>query len=344
VDLSWLLVDEEVMMRWVPALAAFAASLAVLLLIRHFALRIARRGASGPESFSAVLAEAVSVPSILWALAAAIDFSLPFANLTRRQSELAGQWIGAFIIVSITLVAATFAVRLLTAYGARRNLPFAIAGLSHTLIRVVIGTIGLMTLLSNFGRSITPLLTALGVGGIAVALALQDTLANFFAGIHILVEQPISVGDLIRLEGGQEGKVGDIGWRTTRIRTAANDMVVVPNTKITTGILLNYSKPTERTVGIVPLVAAHGADTAEVMRIALEEAARTKEVLADPAPLCLFDPGLLPTHLEFKLIVNLASRADMGEPLSGLRMRLLDRFRAAGVRLPEPGILHADRR
>jgi small-conductance mechanosensitive channel len=343
VNRSWWLVDEKAMLRWVPALAAFAAALAVLLVVRYLVLRIARRRASGPGSFLSVLAEAVSFPSVLWALAAAIDFSLSFANLTKRQAELADQWIGAFIIVSITLVAAAFAVRLLTSYGTRRGLPFAVAGLSHTLIRVAIGTIGLMTLLANFGKSITPLLTALGVGGIAVALALQDTLANFFAGIHILVERPISVADLIRLEGGQEGTVSDIGWRTTRILTLNNDVVVVPNSKITAGILLNYSKPSERTVGIVRLVTAHGADTAEVMRIALEEAARTKAVLAEPKPLCLFDPGVLPTHLEFKLIVNLANRADLGEPLSGLRMRLLDRFRAAGIPLPEPGILHADR-
>ena len=340
---SWWLLDEKLALRWIPPLAAFGVALLSLLVVRHLALRIARRRASGPGSFLSVFAGAISFPSVLWALAAAIDFSLSFANLTKRQAELADQWIGAFIIVSITLVAASFATRMLTVYGGRRGIPFAVAGLSQTLIRVAIVAIGLMSLLANFGKSITPLLTALGVGGIAVALALQDTLANFFAGIHILVEEPISVGDLIRLESGHEGTVSDIGWRTTRVRTGSNDMVVVPNSKITTGTLVNYSRPDDRTAAEVTLVVAHEAGADDVCRIALEEAALTKGVVPTPEPACLCDPGVLPTHLQFKLIVNVASRAEQGRVLSDLRMRVLERFRAEGVPLPVPGIFHADR-
>jgi small-conductance mechanosensitive channel len=181
------------------------------------------------------------------------------------------------------------------------------------------------------------------VGGIAVALALQDTLANLFAGIHILVERPIFVGDLIRLEGGQEGTVTDIGWRTTRVRTGTNDMVVVPNTKITSGILVNYSLPDFRTVAEVLVPVGHRADAEQVRRIALEEAARVEGVLADPAPLFLCDPGVLPTHLQFKLVVQIANRLAMGRVQSDIRTRLLERFRAEGVPLPDLETVHAHR-
>jgi small-conductance mechanosensitive channel len=343
VQRSWWLVDEKLAMRWGPPLAAFGAALLVLLVLRQLVVRIARRRAAGPGSFLAVFAGAISVPSVLWALAGATDFALSFADLTKRQSELADQWIGAFIIVSITLVAASFAARVLALYGERHAMQFAVAGLTQTLIRVAIGAVGLMSLLANFGKSITPMLTALGVGGIAVALALQDTLANFFAGIHILVEEPISVGDLIRLESGYEGIVSDIGWRTTRVRTGSNDMVVVPNSKITTGTLVNYSRPDRRTAAEVSIVVAHEADAAEVCRMALEEAALTKGVLPRPEPVCLCDPGVLPTHTQFKLIVNVASRDELGGVVSDLRIRLFERFRADGVPLPAPGICHADR-
>ena len=117
-------------------------------------------------------------------------------------------------------------------------MPLAMAGLTRTLTRFAVLATGLLVLLAYLNISITPMLTALGIGGLAVALALQDTLANFFAGLHILVERPIFVGDYIRLESGQEGVVTDIGWRTTRIRTLSANMVVVPNTKITSGTLL----------------------------------------------------------------------------------------------------------
>src|SRR4030095_2322700 len=101
---------------------------------------------------------------------------------------------------------------------------FAVAGLSRTLIYIFVFSIGLLVLLSEFDVKITPILTALGVGGLAVALALQDTLANLFAGIHILVEEPISLGATIRLASGEEGVVTDIGWRTTRVRNGSNNV------------------------------------------------------------------------------------------------------------------------
>ena len=336
-------VDEKLAMRWGPPLAVFGAVLAATLLLRYLLLRLIRGSTAGPKSSAAIFAETVSFPSILWALAAAVDYSLGSAELTPRQTRLADEWIGAFLIVSLTLVALSVSVRMMTRYGEKQGRPFAAAGRSRALIRVVVVAVGLMSLLANFGKSITPLLTALGVGGLAVALALQDTLANFFAGIHILVERPIFVGDPIRLADGQEGVVTDIGWRTTRVRNGANDMVIVPNSKITAGTLVNYNSPDRREVAELAILVAHGADPAQVCRIALAEAAAVTCVLPEPAPVCLCDPGVLPTHLQFKLLVNVACRGEQGAVLSEIRLRLLDRFRAERVPLPNPEVVHANR-
>lgn len=339
----WLLEEKQLMLLVQPAVV-FGIALAVILVLRYVILRAIRRNATGPTSSAAVFLDAIRLPSILWALACALEIALRFADLTPRLEELIPKWIDAFVIISLTLVAMSAVVRMMTAYGERQGMPFAVAGLSRTLIRLVIIAVGLMTLLKNFGIDITPLLTALGVGGLAVALALQDTLANFFAGVHLLVERPISVGDLIRLENGQEGVVSDIGWRTTRVRTGGNDFVVAPNVKITSGILVNYSQPENRAVAEIPVLVAHNADPEQVRHIALEEAGSTEGVLNDPAPVCLFDPGVLLTHLQFKLLVNVASRAEQGRVTSEIRMRLLRRFRAEGVPLPSPELIHADRR
>jgi len=336
---TWLL-EERHLMHLVQPAVVFAISLAVMLSVRYVILRFLRRTNTGPSGI--LLLDTIRFPSILWALAAALEISLRFAELSERLAKRADLWIGAFIILSLTLVAMSTAVRLMMAYGERQGMPFAVAGLSRTLIRVVVAMIGLMTLLAHFEQPITPLLTALGVGGLAVALALQDTLANFFAGIHLLVERPIFVGDLIRLESGQEGEVSDIGWRTTRVRTGGNDIVVVPNTKITSGILVNCSLPEKRTATDIPVMVAHDADPEQVRRIILEEAGRTEGVLAEPAPLCFCDPGVLLTHMQFKLIFNVANRADLGRIASDIRMHLLRRFRAEGVPLPNPEILRAD--
>jgi small-conductance mechanosensitive channel len=318
---------------WVEPAVVFGIALVAALVVRYLLLRVLERR----NVFSGVFAATVRFPSVLWSLAAALAVAVEYTDLPRKYAGRTSLWIGAFVIISLTLVAASVAVRMLSQYGERQGMPFAAAGLSRALIRVLVFALGAAWLLAHFERwkGITPLLTALGVGGIAVALALQDTLANFFAGIHILVERPIVVGDSIRLESGQEGVVTDIGWRTTRVRTGGNDMVVAPNTKITSGILVNYSLPERRTTAEVQILVSHKADAEQVRRIALEEAARVEGVLADPAPLFLCDPGVLPTHLRCKLVVQIADRSALGRIQSEIRTRLLARFRDEGVPLPE---------
>jgi small-conductance mechanosensitive channel len=319
---------------WVEPGAVFAIALAIALLVRYLLLRSVSRAAAAANSLAEIFQESVRWPSLLWALAAAIASAVEY--LPPHNVEKAHRWIGAVVIVSLTLAASTFLVRTVAAYAARQGVRAAGAGLSLALVRVVVFALGGTWLLLDLGwsKGITPLLTAFGVGGLAVALALQDTLANFFAGIHILVERPIFVGDTIRLEGGQEGVVTDIGWRTTRIRTASNDMIVAPNVKITSGILVNFNLPTLQTAAEVLVLASNDADPDLVRGIALEEAADADGVLAEPAPLFLCDPGVLATHLQCKLIFHVRERSAMSLIQSEVRMRILNRFRAEGVPLP----------
>ncbi len=328
---------------WVEPAIAFGIALVTTLLLRQLILRSISRRAHGPKSYPAMFVATVRLPSILWALAAALALAMRYVDLPKRYAGMPAEWIGGFVIASLTLVAMSIAVRALSEYGERQGMPFAAAGLSRALIRVLVVALGGTALLANFGVQITPLLTALGVGGIAVALALQDTLANLFAGIHILVERPIFVGDFIKLEGGQEGVVTDIGWRTTRVRTGGFDMIVVPNTKITSGILVNHSLPDRRTLAEVAVAVSLRADPEQVRRIALEEAAAAEGVSKDFAPVFLCDPGVLPTHLQFKVIVQVADRLTQARVQSEIRMRLLARFRDEGVPLPDLDTVHAYR-
>jgi len=316
-------------------LVAFVLTLAGALLARRVLLRVIERRGRDPKSFTSVFLQTIRVPSFFWALAATFAVRVKFADLPADTADRAVMWIWAFVIVSLTLVASSVLIRAVTDYGERQQMPLAIAGLSRTLIRIFVYATGGVILLRNvFDKDITPWLTALGVGGLAVALALQDTLANFFAGIHILVERPIFVGDLIRLEGGQEGVVADIGWRTTRVRTGGSDTVVVPNTKITSGILVNYSVPDPGGAAELALLVAHEADPGLVCALAVEEARRVEGVLDSPPPVCLCDPGVLLTHTQFKLVVRVANRKEQARVLSEIRMRVLARFRAEGVPLP----------
>jgi small-conductance mechanosensitive channel len=314
--------------------AIFGVALAIALLLRHLALRILSSRRYPKADFSAVFVQAVRMPSMLWCFAAALKVALLYAPLSQAEMYWASKGIGAFIIVSASLVAASVLVRMIAVYGERNQMAFAGAGLSQTLINVVVWGIGALILLRHFDISVTPLLTALGVGGLAVALALQDTLANFFAGVHILVEAPIRVGDFIRLSSGEEGVVSDIGWRTTRVHTGSNNTIVIPNTKITSGILTNFSLPEGRVVADIPILVSLDAEPDQVAGIAMEVATNTAGVLEEPSPVVMFDPGVLLTHLQMKLSVHVATQMEKDSVQSRIKVALLHRFREEGVPLP----------
>ncbi len=152
------------------------------------------------------------------------------------------------------------------------------SGIVQTAVRGVIVLLALLILLDTAGVSITPLIASLGVGSLAVALALQSPLANFFAGIQMLAARPIEVGHYIRLETGEEGYVTRIGWRSTTIRALPNNIIVIPNSKLMDTIITNYYLP-ERELSILIQVGVHyNSDLEHVERVTCQVA---KEVLQE---------------------------------------------------------------
>jgi small-conductance mechanosensitive channel len=318
--------------------AVFGAGFLVALAIRHLGLRLLYAKAKDRAPVWRALLDAIRGPSLLWCVAAALDIALRYSEFPENYIGRAEKTIVAVLIISFTLATANLAVRWITLKGEQKAIPFAAAGLARTLIRAVVLVIGAAILLWHFEmwKSVTPLLTALGVGGLAVALALQDTLANFFAGIHIIVENPISLGDYIKLSSGEDGVVSDIGWRTTRLRTGANNIVVIPNTKITSGILTNFHLPDRRVAAEVVIYAGLDADPDQIAGIALDVASDTEGVLREPAPTVLFDPGVTLTHIQMKLLIHVANQATSGGIMSAVRVGILQQFRNQNVPLPSP--------
>jgi len=135
---------------------------------------------------------------------------------------------------------------------------------------VVVWTIGGLVLLDSLGVAITPLLTALGVGGLAVALALQDTLTNLFAGVHILASRKVQPGDFIQLDNGMQGYVVDTNWRNTIIRQLPNNILVVPNATVASSIVTNYHLPEHEMSVTVACGVSYESDLEHVERVAAE--------------------------------------------------------------------------
>ena len=139
-------------------------------------------------------------------------------------------------------------------------------------IAIIFWIVGFLFILNSMGISITPMLTALGVGGIAVALAVQAPLANLFAGMQILMTKQIRPGDYIRLTGGEEGTIQDISWRTTILQTRGEMTVIIPNSMIASTILVNNSWPRQACYITISLQVGYDSDLERVQEVALEVA------------------------------------------------------------------------
>jgi small-conductance mechanosensitive channel len=330
--------SDEVIFTYARPLGTFVLTLLALLVVRHIAIRWLYKRTNTAATLSHIVLDTFRIPSLLWCFAGAVKFGLDMSIIPQKYTGRASTAIEAFILISITMVVSSASVRTLNAYGRHRGVDLDLSGLSRTLIRVFVFTIGLLALLQLYHVNLTPILTALGVGGLAVALALQDTLANFFAGIHILIEEPIALNNTIRLATGEEGVVTDIGWRTTRLRNGNNNMVVIPNTKITSGILVNYNMPESKQTADVAVMVGFDADLDEVRRIALEETRAAEGVFPAPEPVVLFIPGPLPTHLQFTVVFTVADYGSRGGVQSEVRLRIFRRLRRDGVPLPQPWV------
>jgi small-conductance mechanosensitive channel len=173
-----------------------------------------------------------------------------------------------------------------------------------------------------------------------VALALQDTLSNFFAGFYIMMAGQIRVGDYVKLDSGEEGYVVDISWRSLTIRTLPNNIVVVPNSKVAQAHVTNYSLPQQRMSLQIRVGVSYESDPDQVEQILLEEAvaatAAIPGLLAEPAPFVRFIPGFGDYSLDFTLIVQVKEFVDQYLVQHELRKRIFRRFRKEGIEIPFP--------
>lgn len=324
----------------IPGVIAPIAAI-LLLGIRLAVFKVLHRWAKGTASrLDDIIIGSLRTPSLFWCFAAAVYMAIAMSELPRQYVRYSNLVINIAMILSVTIATANLAGRLLRDYVQSSNLPIPTTGLAYGVVKGTILVIGMLIVLTVLGVSITPLITALGVGGLAVALALQDTLANLFAGIHTLVEKSIRIGDFIKLESGQEGYVEDIMWRTTRVRMLPNNMVIIPNSKLAQSIVTNYYLPEKRMSLLIPVGVSYSADPEIIERILVEETkgavGEIPGLLGDPEPFVRFIPGFGESSLDFTLICQVQEFTDQYLAQHELRKRILNRFREEGIEIPFP--------
>jgi small-conductance mechanosensitive channel len=255
---------------WLTAAAYLGAGLVSALALRVLLRRLERkaqrtkwRGDDIVMSFLRTVAPWCAALGCAWGAV----LSLPLKPGYRYDADHA---LLALIVVVVAIGSGKVAGEVVQAGALSHAGTSGSATIFVSITRVVVWTIGALVLLDSLGIAITPLLTALGVGGLAVALALQDTLSNLFAGVHILASRKVQPGDFIQLDNGMEGYVVDTNWRNTVMRQLPNNILVVPNATVASSIVTNYHLPERELSVTVKVGVSYDSDLEHVERVTLE--------------------------------------------------------------------------
>jgi small-conductance mechanosensitive channel len=303
-----------------------------LLLTRRRVLKAAAASSSDPRTVR-LLARLYAPAGLL----ACAYLALEIVPLPQRWNAGAEKTLSVLTLI-FALWAVWRAFALLLSYWGETNPnaatlipPVQVAG------RLLFAAVGIALALQGLGYSITKLWTALGIGSVAVALALQDTLSNTFAGFYIMLDQPVRVGDYVKLDSGEEGRVQRIGWRSTWLQALPNNLVVVPNSKLARASVTNYSLPDPSLNIAVQAAASYSSDPRRVCavleEVAREAAAELPGLLPDFPPTVAFS-GFGDAGLNFALNCRVREFTAQHAVQNELRYRICERFRREGIEFP----------
>jgi MscS family membrane protein len=154
--------------------------------------------------------------------------------------------------------------------------------------KTVVFILGALLILRQWDVQVGPLLGALGIGGLAIGLALNSSLSNIFGGIQLILDRSLNVGDKITIESGETGVVLDVGLRSTKMRTYENEVIYVPNSALANARVKNFTKPDATIRVTVDFGVAYGSNVARVKQIVLDAISRLEDIMEEPAPQVLF--------------------------------------------------------
>lgn len=317
-----------------------AASILVGLLIQKLLSMWARRAAKKTTNpWDDVLVESLSGYIIVWFFLIGLAVIFKFVHLRPETLKILQRGIGVIGILSGVSFGVRLSKKAIEVYVDKFvDVPTSIF---KNAAVIVIYLLGFVIALDYLGVSVTALVTAMGVGGLGVALALQETFTNMISGLNILMTKKIRPGDYVLVDGDriQEGIVTDITWRNTTIRSPENNLIIIPNSKLGQAVITNVHMP-EKEMGLfVPVMVGYDNDLRAVERLTLEVA---REALAHPdRGVPGFEPRIrfnafTERGVQFNVILRAREFTDQFALKHEFFLRLHERFRKEGVTFPIP--------
>ncbi len=209
---------------------------------------------------------------IFWFFLLGLSLSIRDMPIPEEYFSYIGNGLQILLIASITHACSKLIVGLLDLWSKKQGGGFPSTTIFTNIVWITIYVIGILIILENLNISIAPMLTALGVGGLAVSLALKDTLSDVFAGLHILLSKKVEPGDFVSLDSGEMGYIENISWRNTKMMERSNNVIHIPNTKLSTAIIKNYDSGDPSFSVKIPLSVSYDSDLEHVSKVVMEVA------------------------------------------------------------------------
>jgi len=321
-------------------ITVFSVTLFIGLILKKILLsRLDRWAQHTQTKIDDIIISAIAGPFNIWCLMLAIYLALEVSSFPGGLVRVFDRAILVLGIGSVTLVFSNIVANLIKQYAGKLEGTLPAASFTHNITRIIIFGIGALVIMNSLGISITPILATLGVGGLAVALALQETLSNLFAGFHVIAARQIKIGDYVKLDSGEEGHVIDINWRTTKIKMLPNNVILVPNEKLIKSIITNYYLPDKELSIPVEVGVHYNSDLNKVEKITTDVAKQvmkeTNGAVENFEPVVRFNKF---GDFSINLTVVLRAKEFVDQYLirHNFIKRLHERYRKEGVIIPYP--------
>ena len=335
-----LLLDPKILLEMLMPLIIFLVVLSIGLIAKKIIfIRLACWAKKTSTQLDDVIIQTIKGPFVILCLMLGLYFALQFSKLPENIVHVMSKSILILGIFSVVLALANLLSGIIKIYASRIDYALPVTSLTQNIARIFIFSIGALIILNSLGVSITPILATLGVGGLAVALALQDTLSNLFAGFHITVAKQIRVGDYVKLETGEEGYVVDINWRSTKIKMLPNNLILIPNDKLNKAIVTNYNLPDKEMAVLVDLGVHYKSDLGKVEKVTCEVAKSIMEEVSGGVE--YFEPFIRfnafgDSSIKFTVILRAKEFVDQYLVKHEFIKRLHKRYAKEGINIPYP--------
>ena len=272
-------------------------------------------------------------------LVASISLALESTELSPHLLNLIHKVLLVLVILFVTVVLSRISVGFVNVYSKRIGGVFTSTSIFTNITRILVFIIGILIIFQYLGISTVHILTVLGIGGLAVALALQDTFSNLFAGIQVIASGQLKPGHYLRLSSGEEGHVADITWRYTTIISLQNNTIIVPNSKLASAIVTDFNIPGEVISTSIEVGVSYDSDLEKVEKVTTEVA---REVLKETGMgVPEFEPSVTykkfgDSSITFDVDFHVKKFVDQYTVKHEFIKRLHRRYREEGIDIPFP--------